>query len=505
MHLSKAILPEINSPLVEVPAASLLQLPEKVLQFGTGVLLRGLPDYYIDKANKAGLFNGRVVVVKSTTGGETTTFDEQDSLYTQCLKGVEGQAITEKYTINASISRVLSAHTHWQAVLDCAANPDMEVIISNTTETGIVHLSGDYINNRPPVSFPGKLLAFLHRRYLHFNGNAGKGMVILPTELLGNNGDILRQIVVDLARENELDETFLQWLETANHFCNTLVDRIVPGKLSAGAQAAAESALGYKDDLMIMSETYGLWVIETHNEEAIQRLSFAAADPGCVVTDDIHIFRELKIRLLNGTHTFSCGLALLSGIDTVKEAMDNPQISGYMEALMRNEIIPCIRGKVPGAMAADFAVAVLDRFRNPYIEHQWLNITLNYTQKMQMRNLPLLITHYRQSSTVPRYMAQGFAAYILFMQCKLSADKKYYSQHEGKNYWVQDEQAAFFAGCWSMHQSVKQVVEQVLGNTTLWGADLTLLAGFAVAVTGYIEAFMRNGVAATLSHQQLVV
>jgi tagaturonate reductase len=162
-------------------------LPEKVLQFGTGVLLRGLPDYFIDKANKAGIFNGRVVVVKSTGHSGADAFAEQNGLYTLCIRGIEQGRNVEENILNASISRVLQASSEWQAVLDCAADPDMQIVISNTTEVGI-SLMEDSIKAAPPVSFPGKLLAFLYQRYRHFEGSADKGMVIIPTELIPDNG-----------------------------------------------------------------------------------------------------------------------------------------------------------------------------------------------------------------------------------------------------------------------------------------------------------------------------
>src|SRR5688572_726770 len=183
MQLSKKTIPKVNELIHSVPQPSCFALPEKVLQFGTGVLLRGLPDYFIDKANKQGLFNGRIVMVKSTDSGDTNAYKLQDGLFTQCVKGIFNQEITEEYIINASISRVLSARSQWSEVLACAANPHLEIIISNTTEVGIVLVEDDDIKGNPPASFPGKLLAFLYERYKVFNADINKGLVIVPTEL----------------------------------------------------------------------------------------------------------------------------------------------------------------------------------------------------------------------------------------------------------------------------------------------------------------------------------
>src|SRR5687767_7478547 len=300
MQLSKKILPQLNGVIHSSPELSYFELPEKVLQFGTGVLLRGLPDYFIDKANKQGIFNGRVVMVKSTDSGDTDAYEAQDGLFTQCIRGIHFNEVVEEYIINASISRVLSARNQWQEILVCAANPQLEIIISNTTEVGIVLVEDDNIEGTPPVSFPGKLLAFLYERYRAFNGDITKGMVIVPTELITGNGNKLQSIIMELAHLNKFDYSFIDWLETANHFCNTLVDRIVPGKLPAAQQKPMEEKLGYRDELMIMSEVYCLWAIESADPKVEEILGFAKADEGVVITPDINKHRELKLRLLNG-------------------------------------------------------------------------------------------------------------------------------------------------------------------------------------------------------------
>ncbi len=503
MKLSKKLLQQVNGELNSKPSADLFDLPEKVLQFGTGVLLRGLPDYFIDKANKQNIFNGRVVVVKSTDSNGTEAFDVQDCLYTHCIRGLQDQKTVDEYIINASISRVLNAATQWQDVLACASNPDLQAVISNTTEVGIVFIPEDNIKRNPPVSFPGKLLAFLYERYKIFDGDINKGLVIVPTELITDNGSKLQSIVMELAHLNKFDYAFLDWLETANSFCNSLVDRIVPGKLPQEQQNLAEQKLGYKDELMIMSEPYSLWAIESVNKKVKEVLSFAAADEGVVITDDINKFRELKLRLLNGTHTFSSGLAHLAGFETVREAMNDRTIGLYLYDLMVHEIAPCIsNGVIPALEALEFSNSVIDRFRNPFIEHKWINITLNYTYKMKTRNVPLLLEHYRRDLYVPYYMAMGFAAYILFMKCEPSESGKYYGEHNGVIYPVQDDQASYFHQQWQC-DSLNEIVINVLSNENLWGEDLNSLPGFAYAVTNYMELFIQKGVIATINEYQI--
>ncbi|UYQ94882.1 tagaturonate reductase [Chitinophaga horti] len=486
-QLSRTNLPETIS-------SALLELPEKVLQFGTGVLLRGLPDYFIDKANKQGVFNGRVVVVKSTSQGDTTAFEQQDGLYTVCIRGIEnGQAVSENI-VNASISRVLAATTEWQSILDCAANPQMELIISNTTEVGI-SLVEDDVHAAPPVSFPGKLLAFLLARYTHFKGAADKGMVIVPTELLPDNGHKLKSVVLQLARNNRLDEAFIQWVSDHNHFCNSLVDRIVPGKQAVDVQAAIEQELGYTDQLMIMSEVYRLWAIESSSEKVKRVLSFAAADNGVVIVPDINVYRELKLRLLNGSHTMSCGLAVLAGFDTVKEAMEDADMSACIEAMMMQEIVPAITDiYIREDSAWRFAGAVLDRYRNPHIAHRWISITMQYTSKMKMRDVPILLRHYQRSQEAPALLAMGFAAYLLFMRSERTQDGRYEGSANGVAYTITDDHAAWFYDAWKrLEPSV--LVRTVLSNTGLWGTDLCTLKGFPQAVSTMLGAMMTSGVA----------
>lgn len=465
-------------------------LPEKVLQFGTGVLLRGLPDYFIDKANRQGIFNGRVVVVKSTSGGESAAFEKQDGLYTICVRGLENGKAVEENSISSAISRVLSAKDEWAAVLKCAHNPEMQVVISNTTEVGIELVKED-IHNHPPVSFPAKLLAFLYERYKAFDGSSQCGMVIVPTELITDNGKKLEAIVFELAHLNGLEASFIEWLEKHNCFCNSLVDRIVPGKPDAAAKQKLENELGYQDDLIIMSEVYRLWAIEG-DEKVASVLSFAAVDSGVVITPDITVFKELKLRMLNGTHSLSCAVAFLSGIPSVKEAMDNISMHAFIKNLMTEEIAKAIPYNLPQEEAQAFAAKVLDRFANPSIVHHWINISLNYTQKLEMRIVQVLQRYAELYKTVPEHMALGFAAYIVFMHPVKKDGDVYYGTLNGKDYPIKDVKAAYFHEQWN-NFAVPQLVQNILGNTALWNTDLAALPGFAERVTENVEDILANG------------
>jgi tagaturonate reductase len=490
MKLSRYTLKNIAGNIT-IPDESVFELPEKVLQFGTGVLLRGLPGYFIDKANNQGIFNGRIVVVKSTTHGDTSAFKKQDGLYTLCVRGLEnGENVEENY-INASISRVLDAHHEWKEILECAHNRNMQVIISNTTEVGI-QFSNDNIKQHPPKSYPGKLLAFLYERFKAFDGSEHSGMVIVPTELIPDNGTKLQAIVLELAHLNGLEDAFIEWLEAHNHFCNSLVDRIVPGKPDKALQDLIEKELGYTDELMIMSEVYRLWAIEG-NDIVKQILSFASADDGVIIAPSIDLYRELKLRLLNGTHTLSCGVAYLSGCITVKQAMDDATVAGFISDLMHLELAPSIPYDVDMAHAHDFGNKVLDRFRNPNINHLWISITMQYSSKMKTRCIPLLLKHYQTHSEVPELLALGFAAYLFFTKPVEKTGDDYFGEYNGIQYPIKDDEAGIFFKRWK-ELSTASLVQEVLRDSGFWGTDLNSLPGFTEAVTEKLNMISNHGI-----------
>lgn len=493
MQLSRTILSQLHSEQIQVPDEKIFDLPEKILQFGTGVLLRGLPDYFIDQANKKDLFNGRIVVVKSTTQGDTDAFHEQDSLYTLLVKGVQAGRQVEETMINASISRVLSAQEEWDKILICASNPDMQIIFSNTTEIGITLVAAD-AQAVKPVSFPGRVLAFLQERFRVFGGSLESGMVIVPTELITDNGTKLKQILIQLAELQSASSAFMQWLVTANDFCNSLVDCIVPGKLAAPDAEKVSAKLGYTDALMIMSEPYRLWAIETHSDRTARILSFREADPESVIlARDIQKFREIKLRLLNATHTLSCGLAILSGFDYVRDAMQDNQFVSYVRTLMKDEIQPLVvQETISHAEAEKFAGQVIDRFTNPHIAHQWKNITAQFTSKMAMRVVPLIEKHYAVNKIVPEYMAMGFAAYLLLMRTNKRSDNAFYASINGHEFLLKDDKADLLYKKWQNH-SLETIAGSCLQDKAIFGADLTLFPGFEEAVTRALFLIQTSG------------
>lgn len=495
MILSKDNLKFIATDKVVVPHSEIFLFPEKVLQFGTGVLLRGLPDYFIDKANREGVFNGRVVVVKST-GGNTAEFDQQDALYTLCVRGIENGIPVTENIVSSAISRVVAAEKDWQSVLAFATTEDLQVVVSNTTEVGIQYVE-ESIQANPPASFPAKLLAVLHQRYQAFNGDSDKGLVIVATELIPDNGSKLREIVLQLAQHNQLDAAFISWLTEANTFCNSLVDRIVPGKPDEATAKALQEELGYQDTLLSMTEPYRLWAIEGGKKVA-DVLSFAKVDEGVVIAEDIEIYRELKVRLLNGTHTLSSGIAFLLGIDTVKNAMGNELMSNYIETLMATEIGPAIPYEVSKEQTEAFANTVKDRFANPTIEHFWTSIAFQYTMKMKIRIVPLLTNYYKIFNQVPAHMALGFAAYLAFSRPQRKENDLYFGLDNGASYRLNDDSAPYLFEKYSTFKD--NFVEEVLADQNIWGVDLTQLPGFVAEVKGLYLDIVSQGISSVLTH-----
>lgn len=494
-QLNKNVLAALQSTdRLILPTRAQLDYPEKVLQFGTGVLLRGLPDQYIDDANRSGRFCGRIVVVKSTEKGSVDAFSRQDGLYSVCVKGVHNGDAIDKTIINSSISRVLNAVSDWTSIVEIALSPELEVVISNTTEVGIVSSEDKVPSDAAPPSFPGKLLDLLYKRFVYYKGDPEKGLVIVPAELIEENGTKLKRILNELSEKNNLGNAFISWLNEANHFCNSLVDRIVPGKMEEAQHKERERSLGYTDELIIMAEPFGLWAIESASAKVKEVLTFSDPATGCMIVPSIDKFKEIKLRLLNGTHTFSCGVALLSGLEYVKDAMADPQVSHYIRSLLLEEITPAVvSGEITQAEAIDFAKKVIDRFSNPFIAHRWENIAAQFTSKMKMRNIPLLLQAQSKWGKVPRHMILGFSAYLLCLDTNVDGEASFVPKHVPNSFRLTDAFAATMHQHWAIANR-KEVLPAILGNLELWGYDLNQIPGFAAGVEETVELLLKKGI-----------
>lgn len=411
---------EVYKAVANDSSIAVFDFPEKVLQFGTGVLLRALPDYFIDLANRNEQFNGRVVMVKSTPTPVESAFIDQDCLFTQVIRGIEDGKPIEEFILNTSVSRCLHANEHWTEIVQFATSPHLEVVISNTTEVGIVYKE-EQITDGCPDSFPAKLLAILYRRFEFYRGDMNRGLVILPTELIDKNAEQLQKILNQLVVFNCFSEAFIVWLNQANDFCNTLVDRIVPGKLSDSSKKDIETRLGYRDELMIMSEPFALWAIESKSARVSTRLGFIDPAKGCKLVDDLHVYKELKLRLLNATHSFACAYAIRSGFIYVREAMQDESFKVFIAGLIHEiKAVLLTDALITKEMTEEFGNAVIDRFSNPYIDHKWESISLHYRTKIQVRCIPLIKKAVAMGDGKYQYMLKGLQEFNLFSQGELN-------------------------------------------------------------------------------------
>lgn len=470
---------------VFLPSEASFQYPERILQFGTGVLLRGLIDYFVDKANKQDIFQGRIVVVKSTSRGGADAFTTQNGLFTHLVKGITDGKLVEQTWVNNSISRVLTASTEWSSIVKVACDPAVDIWVSNTTEVGIQYVA-ESISTGVPTSFPGKLLACLYARFQALGSNTN--VIVVPTELIVGNGDKLKGIVNDLATFNQLPVTFVTWLASNVVFCNSLVDRIVPGAPEPAIAAATEAELGYMDDLLIFSEPYSLWAIQG-DANVKQALSFCQVDKGVVIAEDITPYRERKLRLLNGVHTISVCLAYLAGCRTVKEMMDHALLGQFVKRVALEEVVPSVR--VDAESATTFAHEVLDRFRNPHIVHPLINITLQQSSKMNLRNGQTILNYGADHNQVPALMALGYAAFIAFSRVKRQSENSYFGEWNGQEYPIQDDKAAAWAELWQTHgNDLDRLVATVISSQPFNEVNLDQVSGFRSAVTKNLKAIL---------------
>ena len=469
------------------------------MQFGEGNFLRAFVDWMISRMNARGLFNGSVVVVQPIPQGMVDALNDQDGLYTILLRGIrDGKPIEEKEVVT-SVSRGLNPYTDFAGFLRCAEDPDLRFIVSNTTEAGIAFRDEDRPTDAPPASFPGKLTIFLHHRFQHFGGAAGKGCIMLACELIERNGDNLKKTVLQTARLWELQARFIDWLEHHNEFTNTLVDRIVTG-YPRDEFAALTAKLGYHDDLLDTGEIFHSWVIESRWNLASE-FPLTEAGLNVVWTTNMTPYRDRKVRILNGAHIMMALAAYLAGKRTVGECMADVLLRGYVEEAIADEIIPTL--DLPRADLQRFAAAVMERFANPHIRHYLLNIALNSTSKYRARVLPSVVEFQKRTGKLPPRLCFGLAALIAFYRGKTFRDGALIGERDGEEYRIVDDNPVldFFADLWRAYTSpadLRTLVTRVLANTSMWGQDLNALPGMTEAIATYLTAILDMGVVAAL-------
>lgn len=496
--------PELAACGVVIPPdPAHLALPEKAVQFGTGAFLRGFVDYYLDEANRDGLFGGRVVAIGSTGSGRDDALRAQDGLYTVATE-LEGEdRVVHEYRIVSAVSRAVSAQQEWDAVLALARSPELELVFSNTTEVGIQLDPADAADlgaaGEAPRSFPGKLARFLIERGRAMRWADDRGVVVLPCELIEANGSKLREIVLTLAARWGIEPEFAAWLDRAVPFCNTLVDRIVPGTPKGATLERLRSVIGYDDALLTTCEPYRLFAIEwpAGNWPAALRARIAFFDGrnGALIADDIAPYRERKVRLLNGTHSLLAPIGLTLGCETVRDAVQHPSLGRFVRTAMLDEIAPMVDAE--GAEA--FGEEVLTRFANPYIRHALIDITLQATMKLRVRVIPAIVRHVERTGTVPPSLAFGFAAFLHFMRGELRRART----EAGLPMPADDHAEALreqLAEADADHDNVGRTMWRVGRDVRLWGTDLTELPGFLEAVTDHLWRIRTLGLRDAIDH-----
>ncbi len=367
-------------------------MSENIIQFGTGAFLRGFVDWMLEQVARKTDFKASVVAVQSTDRGLCDAINSC-SAYTHVCRGIRGEAAVSEPLSVSVLSRCVNAAKEYDKYLALGELPDLKYIVSNTTEAGICYNLSDKMS-APCVSFPGKLTQLLYRRYI----SGGSGVTVLPCELIENNGDILKSIVLRYASEWSLGDEFIKWIEEKNAFLNTLVDRIVTGYDENAADL---------NPLYNTSELYHLWVIEGDDVG----IPFAEAGLNVVYTSDLSRYRTRKVRMLNGAHTSLIPYALLLGEETVLSAINNPELYDHLEGCLV-EIMATLGDLYTEKELSEYKDEVIKRFKNPYLRHRCEAIALNSVSKFRVRILPSIEEYNRIFGTPPTHLSLALGKLI---------------------------------------------------------------------------------------------
>jgi tagaturonate reductase len=454
-----------------------LQRPVKVLQFGEGNFLRAFADWIIDILNEKTDFNGSVNIVQPLPNGMGTLLNEQDGLYHVILHGIDKGEARKETRLVTCVNKVINPYESFSDYLLQAENPDLQFVISNTTEAGITFNATDESPDKRPATFPGKLTSLLYHRFKFFGGASDKGLIMLPCELIDKNGHALKNSILQYCAHWKLPVEFARWITEHNTFCNTLVDRIVPG-FPADTIAEVQHDLGFEDKLVVTAEVFHLWVIEgpAHLSKV-----FPVHETGLQVkfVDDFTLYRTRKVRILNGAHTAMVPFAYLRGLRTVQDSVEEPVTRQFINHIVFDEIIPTL--DLPVEELTSFAGSVMERFENPFIRHELSSIALNSVSKFKTRVLPSILEYRKRRGTLPEGLIKSFACLIIF----------YRTDWRNEKMPVNDvpEVMAFFSNAWNK-LTPHVLVKQVLSNVALWDIDLTEVPGLQNAVEQEVKALL---------------
>ena len=479
-------LPALNRQTAQTPPA----YPERIVQFGGGVFLRGFADWIIQQLNTQAGFASSVVIVKPTAHGSYDPFNQQDGLFHVRIHGLQNGTLVTETSLVTCVTRAVNPYEDDMAYRALAQQPEIRFVISNTTETGLTFAPDDKLTDAPPSSFPAKLTVFLYTRFQHFQGDATKGCIILPCELIEQNGAKLKALILQYADLWQLEPAFKTWVATANQFCNTLVDRIVVGFPKTDSEAVL-AQIGYNDPLLTEGELYHSWVIEAP-QTLMAELPVDKTTLNVKIVDDVERYRQTKVRILNGAHTSLMPIGYLMGMDSVRAAIEYPALGTFIHDELFEEIIPAFEH--PDAPLEQFASDVLNRFRNPFIHHLLINIALYSISKFRIRLLPSLFGYQARYQRLPTRIVFAFAALIRF----------YKGERQGAPIPLNDDPAliTWFREAWQSAPDSRTLAETVLANETLWGQDLTGIDGLVDLVTGYLATIDTHGMQSALEQTQ---
>lgn len=434
------------------------------MQFGEGNFLRGFVDWMIDRLNKEADFDGGVVVVQPLAQGLIPMINEQDGLYTLYLRGLQdGQKVEETRVVDC-ITRGINPFENTDEFFECASNPELRYIISNTTEAGIEYKPNQNPDDFAGLTFPGRLTLFMKRRF----DNKLPGFLLLPCELIDKNGDELKACVLKYAKDFGYGDDFIKWVEEENYFTNTLVDRIVTG-YPRDTASEMEKEYGYLDNIIDTAEIFHLWVIQGDKKYA-EELPFDKIGLNVLWTDDVTPYKKRKVRILNGAHTMMVLAAHLAGLETVKEAMDDELVFNFMKTGVFDEIIPTL--DLPKDELIQFANDVIERFQNPFIKHYLLSIALNSVSKYQVRVLPSVLEYIKENNKEPKCLVFSLAALIAFYRTDAANDNP------------------------DVMEFMKTAsVDDILSKEEYWGTDLSMLKD---SINGYLKSIEEKGIRAAM-------
>ena len=451
--------------------------PIRIIQFGEGNFLRGFVEWIVQQLNDKGVFGGNVAVVQPRENGRVQALEDQEELYTVILEGLKDGQPVRSHELIDSIGKTVNPYQDWEGFLALADDPDTQIIVSNTTEAGIAVNHGDKVTDQPPAGYPAKLAHLLKRRF----DRSMPGFLIMPCELIADNGPALHRALINVAERFGWGRDFIDWLDRENTFVSTLVDRIVPGYPREDAQELWEM-LGYEDQNMVEAEPFLLWVVagdQTAQCKVDELLPARKVGIDLVTCDAVQPYRERKVYLLNGPHTTMAQVARLAGFKTVGQVMGDKTMRSFITREMEEEIIPV--QTLPREGLESFAAAVRERFDNPFVQHSLDSIGLNSVSKFVSRLLPLVTANVNRGSGLPERI-------VLALSCLLWT----YGGKAGDAVNIQDGQKVIDAFREAAGQA--DFVNRILADSSIWGHDLTRIAGLGEAVRKNLDDLADRGV-----------